>query len=97
MKQPATHEPKNVSDLMNVTGLGRDTVRAAIRTGSLPGYYVPGTGDRGQYIVPGEAFAAFCKGEWVPQHRPVFTEPIRALPQLEPAPQPDDFIKRRTG
>ncbi len=91
MKQPATSEPKSVADLMKATGLGRDSVRAAIRTGSLPGYYIPGTGDRGQYVVPGEAFDAFCRGEWVPVHRPVFSEPIRALRQ------PADLIKRRTG
>jgi hypothetical protein len=98
MKQPATLEPKTIADLMEVTGLGRDTVRAAIRTGSLPGYYVTHDGSgRGQYVIPHQAFEDFCKGIWVPSHRPVFTENIRPLPQPEPAPQPDDYIKRRTG
>lgn len=79
--------PKTVADLMDVTGLGRDSVRAAIRTGELPGHYVAG-----RYVIPGEAFDRFCRGEWVPQVRPVFTEPVR--PRRRPA-DPADFVKRR--
>jgi hypothetical protein len=82
--------PKTVADLMRVTGLGDVAVRAAIRTGQLPGYYV-GRGSRGQYVIPGEAFAAFCAGTWVPQLRPLFTESIR------PLPRPEDMVKQRAG
>ena len=67
----ATATFKTVADLMRVTGLGRDTVRAAIRTGELPGYKVGR-----QYRVPAEAFDEFCKGRWVPQPRPLSPEPI---------------------
>lgn len=93
MTNQTTPAAKTVSDLMDVTGLGRDTVRAAIRTGSLPGYYVrtDEAHDRGKYVVPGEAFERFCKGEWQPTHRPVFTEAIRPLPQAS------DLIQRRVS
>ena len=67
--------PYNVADLMRVTGLGRDTVRACIRSGSLPGYK-----SGHQYTVPAQAFEDFCHGRWVPEHRPVFSEAIRPLP-----------------
>ncbi len=81
------HPPKTVADLMTVTGLGRDSVRAAIRTGQLPGYYL-GHGSRGHYVIPNEAFAAFCAGTWVPVHRPVFSEPVRPVVALH---------RRKTG
>jgi len=88
--EPTT--PKTVADLMEVTGLGRDSVRAAIRTGSLPGYYVMSDGrDRGVYVIPGDAFEDFKHGRWVATHRPIFTEPIT------PLPQPEDLMRRRTG
>jgi excisionase family DNA binding protein len=61
-------------DLMRVTGLGRDTVKAAIRSGELPGYLVGRT-----YVVPAEAFEAFCRGAWTPQPRPVLAHPARAI------------------
>lgn len=74
MKATSERPAKGVPDLMRVTGLGRDSVKAAIRSGELPGYKV---GRR--YVVPADAFEAFCAGTWVPQHRPVFTEAIRPL------------------
>ncbi len=63
--------PRKIEDLMLVTGLGRDTVRACIRSGELPGYYA-----HGRYTIPAQAFDDFCRGVWVPQVRPVFTERI---------------------
>jgi len=91
MKTPPA-APKTVADLMTVTGLGRDTVRAAIRTGALPGYYVQSNpGNRGHYVIPADAFEAFCNGTWQPQLRPIVPQPIR------PLPQPTDFVKQRTG
>lgn len=81
--------PKGVPDLMAATGLGRDLVKAAILSGELPGHKI---GNR--YIVPAEAFERFCRGEWVAQHRPVFTEPIKPKPTpIDPA----DFRKRRSA
>lgn len=70
--------PKGVTDLMRVTGLGRDLVKAAIRSGELPGYHV---GSR--YVVPADAFAAFCRGEWQARPHPIFPHPIKPLPQPE--------------
>lgn len=70
--------PRTVADLMRVTGLGRETVRTCIRTGELPGYHA-----RGRYTVPAEAFDRFCRGEWVPQHRPVFTEHITPITPIK--------------
>lgn len=89
--QPAA--PKTVADLMAITGLGRDTVRAAIRTGALPGYYVQSNPrkNRGHYVIPADAFEAFCNGTWQPQYRPITPTPIK------PLPQPTDFVKQRTG
>lgn len=69
--------PKTVADLVRVTGLNKDTIKACIRTGTLPGYY---TGTR--YVIPSEAFDRFCRGEWVPQFRPVFTQEIKPIPSL---------------
>lgn len=66
--------PKTVGDLMAVTGLGEALVRAGIRSGALPGYMV-GT----RYVIPHEAFALFCEGRWVPQHRPIFTQEIKPI------------------
>lgn len=50
-----------VRDLCAVTCLGKATVYEAIEKGELPGYKA---GNR--YVVPGEAFRAFCEGRWVP-------------------------------
>ena len=50
-----------VRDLQAVTGLGKQTIYAAIEAGELPGYKA-GT----RYVVPGPAFRAFCEGTWVP-------------------------------
>lgn len=70
--------PRTYQDLMTVTGLSRETVKAAIRTGELPGYKV---GER--YVVPAEAFDAFCAGTWVPNPRPIF--PAGITPIAQPA------------
>lgn len=68
-----TYDPKRgYRDLMRVTGLGREIVKAAIRNGQLPGYVVGRS-----YVVPEEAFKAFCRGEWTPQPKPM--APIRPL------------------
>lgn len=67
--------PATVEDLMRVTGLGRATVREGIRRGELPGFQV---GARGQYVVPRQAFEAFCRGEWEPRPRRMFAEPVAA-------------------
>lgn len=61
-------------DLMAATGLGRDTVKAAIRSGELPGYLVGRT-----YVVPEDAFQAFCEGRWTPVPRPVLAAPARPV------------------
>jgi excisionase family DNA binding protein len=60
---------------MRVCGLGRETVRAAIRTGELPGYQIGK-----KYVVPAEAFDRFCRGDWQPAPRPLSPEPIKPLP-----------------
>lgn len=71
----ADYDPTDgVRRLMGATGLGRETVKAAIRTGELPGYLV---GSR--YTVPREAFERFCRGEWVRDPRPIFTQPITPI------------------
>lgn len=72
-----TDKPHTVADLMRVTGLCDVTVRAAIRTGELPGYQVGK-----KYVVPAEAFDRFCRGEWTPSPRPLFAEPIKPLRSL---------------
>lgn len=71
--------PRKYEDLMAVTGLSRASVKAAIRSGELPGYKV---GER--YVVPAEAFDAFCAGTWVPSPRPLF--PAGITPIKQPAP-----------
>lgn len=70
--------PKTLQDLMTVTGLGKYAVKSAIRNGQLPGYK---TGRF--YVVPADAFAAFCNGTWVPRELPK-PEPIRPIapPQM---------------
>lgn len=78
MTKPRDDAPKTVQDLARVTGLDPRTVRTAIRVGELPGYAV---GSR--YVVPADAFAAFCRGEWQPQPRPLFPHPVKPLPQPE--------------
>lgn len=64
--------PRTVADLMAVTGLSKNSVYAAIKTGQLPGYHI---GKR--VVIPGEAFEAFCRGEWQPAPKPM--APIRPL------------------
>jgi hypothetical protein len=85
MSDQTPQPPKGVPDLMAATGLGRDLVKAAILSGELPGHKI---GNR--YVVPAEAFERFCRGEWVPTYRPVFTERIKPTAK----PKPADFRKR---
>lgn len=76
--------PRTVDDLCRVTGLGKDSVRACIRTGELPGVYVqPGSDARGRYVVPAEAFDRFVRGEWRPDPRPVFTHDITPIQPIQ--------------
>lgn len=70
-------KPATVADLVRVTGLGRDTVYAAIRAGELPGYVI---GNR--FVVPRDAFNAFCVGTWVSQPQPVLKR-VRFIRDLE--------------
>ena len=64
--------PRSVADLCAVTGLSADVVRAHIRAGNLPGYYVQQPGARrGAFVIPARAFDDFCAGRWVPVPRPV--------------------------
>lgn len=77
--------PKNVRDLIAVTGLCKETIYAGIRTGELPGYRVGST-----YTIPDEAFEDFIHGRWVPKPRPYFAEPVKPLPQAA------DFIHRKS-
>lgn len=56
--------PATVSDLMYVTGLGRESVKLAIREGWLPGQKL-----RGKYVVPAGEFDAYVAGTWKPQPR----------------------------
>jgi len=73
-KPTDSYDPKKgVEYLRAATGLGRDTVYAAIRSGELPGAHV---GDR--YIVPEEAFRAFVEGRWIPIPHPVLSKPAKA-------------------
>lgn len=59
--------PRTVDDLQDVTGLGRDLVKASIIAGQLPGYYIaPHANSAGRYIVPDLAFERFERGEWIP-------------------------------
>lgn len=74
MKRSHVAAPASVQELMDVTGLGRDAVRAGIRCGQLPGYVV---GVR--YIVPRQAFEAFCRGDWEPTLRMPIPGPIRII------------------
>ncbi len=76
--KPKTKPARTYHDLMEVTGLGRDAVKLAIRAGQLPGYAV---GPKPMYVVPAEAFDAFCAGTWEP--RPMKQpEPIRPLQMI---------------
>lgn len=70
-------------DLVAVTGLGEDSIKAGIISGELPGYRVGKS-----YVIPADAFDAFCEGRWVPQPRRVFSEPVQPLTTPE-------FIHRR--
>jgi excisionase family DNA binding protein len=64
--------PKTIVDLCAVTGLSRPSVTAAIQRGELLGHKVGA-----YYVIPAEAFDAFCRGEWVPHPRPQVITPIR--------------------
>lgn len=69
-----TDAPYTVADLMRATGLGRDSVRAALKAGTLPGYKI---GKR--FVIPAEAFHAFCRGEWKPQPVQIVVTPISPI------------------
>jgi hypothetical protein len=73
-KSEAYNPRRGVDELQRITGLGREAVKAAIRTGELPGYHVGRS-----YTVPEEAFIAFCKGEWVAKPHPIFAESIKPI------------------
>lgn len=76
----ADYNPKRgVEYLRKATGLGRDTVRAAIIAGQLPGALVGRS-----YVVPKAAYLDFIHGRWVPRPRTVLV--------TKPAPNPLDFI-----
>lgn len=79
--QQPLRPPVSIQDLMTVTGLGRTAVKEAIVRGELPGSKVGG-----RYVVPADAFDAFCAGTWVARPRPVVHQPL---------PQPDRLIRRR--
>lgn len=69
---------KGVKDLMAATGLGRDLVKSAIRTGELPGYHV-----NSRYTVPDEAFDDFIHGRWTPKPRPYFAQPVQPIVTMQ--------------
>lgn len=76
-KNDSSPEVYGYRDLMRVCGLGRDTVKFAIRMGELPGFKVGRS-----YVVPAEAFAAFCAGTWVATPRPLFPSGVQAAPTM---------------
>lgn len=51
--------PATVQDLMDVTGLGRESVKLAIREGWLPGQKLCG-----KYVIPAGEFDAYVAGTW---------------------------------
>lgn len=75
-------KPATVEELMRVTRMGREAVKAAIRYGALPGYVVEGDGLRNRYVIPRAAFEAFCRGDWQPAPRPVTPITVTAPLQL---------------
>lgn len=81
-RRTGSDAPKTVDDLVRVSGLGKDLVKAAMCSGELPGYRV-GT----RYLCPAEAFDDFLHGRWKPIPRPVLAEPAT------PLPQPTDLIR----
>lgn len=54
--------PATVQDLMKASGLGRETVKALIRKGRLPGQKLGK-----KYVVPRGEFERWYAGEWKPQ------------------------------
>lgn len=76
-KDTGPDAPKSWQDLARVCGLGRDSVKAAMMSGELPGVVV---GKKPRYIVPAEAFRAFCEGRWMPKPRPVLSQPAKPAP-----------------
>lgn len=85
-KQP----PATIKDLMLITGLGRETVKALIRTGHLPGQKL---GQR--YVIPRGEFDAFYEGRWESKAKPI--EPVKAPqePEKPTTKKPTDFVTRR--
>lgn len=76
--------PKSLQDLMDVTGLGEYAVKSAIRNGTAPGYKVGRF-----YVIPHDAFVAFCRGEWQPLPPPP-RETVRLI-------APPQLLKRRVS
>lgn len=76
--------PKTVEDMVRVTGLGKDLVKAGIRSGELPGVVV-GT----RYVIPAEAFQRLCRGEWTPNPHPILRQSVTVVPQ------PTNLIRSR--
>ena len=75
--KPPYNPKTGYRELMKITGLGRETVKAAIRTGELPGAHIGKS-----YIVPEAALIAFSEGRWTPQPHPIFPQPIQAKPRM---------------
>ncbi len=63
-QSPVARDFYLVTDICAVTGLSRASVQEGIRRGELPGYKVGA-----RYVIPGNAFRAFCEGRWMPQVR----------------------------
>lgn len=68
--------PASLQDVMTATGLGRESVKALIRTGQLPGHKL---GRR--YVIPRDAFDAFCAGDWEPRSQPI--QPLSLIRRRE--------------
>lgn len=76
------HDPFTVKDLEKVTGLQEQAVKRAIIAGQLPGAKVGG-----RYVIPHDAFVAFCEGHWTAREWRA-PDPIRPIPEM---------IKRRAS
>lgn len=70
----APRPPRPLADLIVASGLSRDTVKALIRAGQLPGYKAGR-----KYVIPADAFDAWCRGEWEPRPTPVAPRPVALL------------------
>lgn len=88
-QSPVARDFYLVTDICAVTGLSRASVQEGIRRGELPGYKV-GT----RYVIPGNAFRAFCEGRWMPQVREEAVA-AEAAETVEPTQKrdPQQFIR----